>query len=73
MVSSSYNPGVIDPTHLYRVDELRARLGWKAHAWRTATRKGLRTLRAGGRCYVLGSDVIDYLTRINSTEGPIRD
>ena len=62
-------PGVIDPTNLYRVDELRARLGWKAHAWRTAIRNGLRVLRAGGRAYVLGSDLIEHLSRMNATEG----
>lgn len=73
MANTSYIPGVIDPTHLYRRDEVCARLAWKAHAWRTATRNGLQTLRAGGRCYVLGSDLIDYLTRINSTEGPSCD
>lgn len=56
-------PGVIEPHVLYRVDELRARLGWRQHAWRTATRNGLRTLHAGGRVYVLGSDLIGYLER----------
>ena len=71
MTSPSHTPGVVDPSSLYRIDELRARLGWKAHAWRTATRNGLRVQRAGGRAYVLGADFIEYLSRMNATEGQI--
>ena len=61
--------GMIQPDVLYRADAAKAELAWKAHAWRTACRNGLRTLRAGGRVYVLGRDIIEYLDRVNSTEG----
>lgn len=61
--------GMIEPHVLYRCDSARAQLGWKSHAWRTATRNGLRTLRAGGRVYVLGRDIIEYLDRVNSPGG----
>lgn len=62
-------PGVIAPTNLYHVDELLARLKWSKHAWRTARRQGLRVLRAGGRAYVLGSDLITYLSKMNGESG----
>lgn len=61
-------PGVIEPSSLYGKDEVLSRLRWGAHAWRTATRKGLRVLKAGGRAYATGADVIDYLQQINSVD-----
>ncbi len=64
-VDNNTPPGVVAPTDLYHVDELLARLKWSKHAWRTARRQGLRVLRAGGRAYVLGSDLIAYLSRMN--------
>lgn len=61
-------PGVIEPSTLYHKNEILGRLRWGAHAWRTATRQGLRILRGGNHAYVMGGDVIDYLQRINSTD-----
>lgn len=54
-------PGIIDPSCLYRLDELCARMNWSRHAWRSARRKGLRVLRSGSRAFVLGADVISFL------------
>lgn len=63
--SSQLVPAVIEPDVLYHKAELMARLRWKQHAWRTARKQGLRVLRAGGRVYVRGQDVIDHLYRLN--------
>lgn len=62
-------PGVVSPGELYHLDELLARMRWSKHAWRTARRNGLRVLHAGGRAYVLGSDLIEYLSHLNGQEG----
>lgn len=52
--------GFVAPTHLYTVDELRARLGFGAWAWRSLRRNGLRVHRIGGRAFVMGSDLIEH-------------
>ena len=57
--------GVINTAEIYPRDEFLARMRWGKHAWRTAKRNGLRVLRAGGRVYVLGSDVAEYLSHMN--------
>jgi hypothetical protein len=54
-------PGFIEPANLYTLDEVRARLGWKEQAFRTARRQGLRILRHGNRGFVRGSEIIRFL------------
>jgi hypothetical protein len=48
---------------LYRLDEVKARMGWRDAAFRAAVRAGLKTHRSGKRLYVLGSDLIDFVTK----------
>jgi len=55
--------GAIDPAALYRLDEVKARMGWRDAAFRAAVRAGLKTHRSGKRLYVLGSDLIDFVTK----------
>jgi len=56
-------PGAIIPDAIYRLDELKSRAGWRDAAFRAAVRAGLKTHRSGKRLYVLGSDLIDFVTK----------
>ena len=56
-------PGAIIPDAIYRLDELRARMGWRDAAFRAAVRAGLKVHRSGKRVYVLGTDLIEFVTR----------
>lgn len=56
-------PGAIVPDAIYRLDEVKARMGWRDAAFRAAVRAGLTTHRSGKRLYVLGSDLIAFVTR----------
>lgn len=55
-------PGVIIPGVLYRLDEAKLRMGWQDAAFRAARRAGLKTYSAGKRLYLLGSDIVDFVT-----------
>ena len=55
--------GSVVPDALYRIDEVKARMGWRDAAFRAAVRAGLKTHRSGKRLYVLGSDLIDFVTK----------
>jgi hypothetical protein len=46
-----------------RLDEVKARMGWRDAAFRAAVRAGLKVYRSGKRIYVLGSDLITFVTR----------
>ena len=54
--------GSVDLDTLYRLDEAKARMGWRDAAFRAAVRAGLKTHRSGKRLYVLGSDLIAFVT-----------
>lgn len=54
--------GCIEPGVLYRLDEAKARMGWRDAGFRAAIRAGLKVYRAGKRVYILGSDLIEYVT-----------
>ena len=56
-------PGTINVDTLYRLDEAAARLGWGDHALRAARRRGLKIHRSGNRNYVLGSDLLAFITK----------
>lgn len=56
-------PGEVHPEVLYRVDELKGRMGWSDSALRAARRRGLVVRREGKRAYILGEDVIAYIKR----------
>jgi hypothetical protein len=56
-------PGAIVPDAIYRLDEVKARMGWRDAAFRAAVRAGLKTHRSGKRLYVLGSDLIGFVTK----------
>jgi hypothetical protein len=53
--------GVIFCDALYRIDELKARLGWGDLALRAAFRRGLPVHRCGRRAYVLGSELLEFI------------
>lgn len=55
--------GSIAPEALYRLDEVKVRMGWRDAAFRAAVRAGLTTHRSGKRLYVLGSDLIAFVTK----------
>jgi hypothetical protein len=59
--------GAVVPEAIYRLDELKARMGWRDAAFRAAVRAGLKIYRSGKRIYVLGTDLIEFVTR--SKEG----
>lgn len=56
-------PGAIVPEAIYRLDELKARMGWRDAAFRAAVRAGLKIYRSGKRTYVLGTDLIAFVTK----------
>lgn len=56
-------PGAIIPDAIYRLDEVKSRMGWRDAAFRAAVRAGLRTHRSGKRLYILGSDLIAFVTK----------
>lgn len=55
--------GEITPESLYRLDEVRARMGWREAAFRAAVRAGLKIYRSGKRTYVLGTDLVAFVTK----------
>ncbi len=55
--------GAIVPDAIYRLDELKARMGWRDAAFRAAVRAGLKIHRSGKRIYILGTDLIEFVTR----------
>lgn len=57
------NAGMIIPDAVYRLDEVKSRMGWRDAAFRAAVRAGLRTHRSGKRLYILGSDLIAFITK----------
>jgi hypothetical protein len=51
----------IEPQCLYPLELAKHYLGWGAASLRHARRNGLRVKYAGGRGYVLGQDIIQYI------------
>jgi hypothetical protein len=60
--------GVIRRDAIYRVDELKERMGWRDAAFRAARRRGLKVHHVGKRAYVLGEDLFAYVTAGGSHE-----
>jgi hypothetical protein len=56
-------PGTVYSDAVYRADELKARMGWREAAFRSACRSGLKTHRVGKRVYITGVDAIAFVTR----------
>lgn len=56
-------PGAIVPEAIYRLDELKVRMGWRDAAFRAAVRAGLKIYRSGKRTYVLGTDLVAFITK----------
>ena len=55
-------PGIIENDALYTKNEIKDRMGWKDSGFRQARRNGLKTFQQGKCVYVLGEDVIAYVT-----------
>ena len=60
--TSKNAPGLIQNGTLYNRNEIKSRMGWKDSAFRQACRNGLKTHQRGKCVYVLGEDVIAYVT-----------
>ena len=60
---TSGDGGTIDPAALYRLDELKRRVGWRDAAFRAAVRAGLTIHRSGKRVFIVGADLIAFITR----------
>ena len=56
------NAGFIDRDTLYTREELKKRMRWGDSAFRQARRRGLETHKIGKCVYVMGEDVITYVT-----------
>ncbi|MGI9459584.1 MAG: hypothetical protein ACR2NF_06265 [Pirellulales bacterium] len=56
------NAGFIDPDMLYTCEELKKRMRWGDSAFRQARWRGLKTYKKGKCVYVMGEDVITYVT-----------
>ena len=63
-------PGLIQNGTLYNRNEIKSRMGWKDSAFRRACRNGLKTFQRGKCVYVLGEDVIAYVTGKNESKHP---
>ena len=62
MATETQNPiGTIEADTLYTIRELKQRLGWGDHAWRTARREGVPVRRIGKRGYVSGRKIIEWI------------
>ena len=51
----------IRPDCLYRFTDVCRRMGWSATAARTARRNGLQLKYAGGKAYLMGSELIRHI------------
>ncbi len=60
----------IEPTRLYRADEVCLRMGWRPSSWRSARLAGLVAHKSGKRYFVLGCDLIAHVTRERGTDVP---
>ena len=63
-------PGIIENDALYTKNEIKDRMGWKDSAFRQACRNGLEIYRRGKCVYVLGEDVIAYVTGKDESKPP---
>lgn len=61
-------PGFVEPGVLYRLEEAMGRLGWADAAMRTARRNGLKVMYLGNRGYVMGEELIGYISRHAAAE-----
>ena len=57
-----YVPGAIVSDAIYRADEAKIRMGWGDAAFRAACRRGLKVHRVGKRAYVMGVDLVSFIT-----------
>lgn len=60
----------IDPAKMYSLDLLKEMMGWGPHSARRARSEGLVVYYYGRHCYVIGSDVIAFITRHGKSERP---
>lgn len=60
--------GPVDPSTLYPLPDLQARVGLGVAAFRQMRRDGLAVRYAGGRGYVLGKDFIDHVMQHGKSE-----
>ena len=68
--TSKNAPGLIQNGTLYNRNEIKSRMGWKDSGFRRACRNGLKTFQRGKCVYVLGEDVIAYVTGKDKSKPP---
>lgn len=56
---------IIEAGKVYAKEEFLQRAGMSAHSFRTAKRKGLKTIPSGRRVYICGSDFITFLDQLS--------
>jgi len=61
--------GSIQAGEVLTLAELKRRLGWGEHAIRQARRAGLRLIPFGREKFALGSDVLEFFTRLAEQAG----
>jgi len=61
-IDRPYVPGAVVADALYRLDEAAVRMGWGEPEIRSARRRGLPVHRSGRRNYVLGKDLLTFVT-----------
>jgi hypothetical protein len=63
MSARKQNDPVIAVGELYRLDQVKRRLGLGEAAWREMVKRGLPYIRVGKRVYLVGEEVIEFLKR----------
>ena len=58
----------IKADEIYPIETFRSRTGLGVWAIRQMRRAGLRTHRVGGRCFILGTDFRNFLSREEETK-----
>jgi hypothetical protein len=59
---------VISSGEVYPLPIFMKATGWGRHALTQARRKGLRTVKVGGRCFVRGVDFMEFLGKLSQGE-----
>lgn len=61
MLTANRSPGVIERGSLYTLSEVQSRTGWSKHALRAARRAGLPVKYVGGRAFLTGDSILEFV------------
>jgi hypothetical protein len=65
--------GSVRADEVLSLKELRRRFGWEEHAIRQARAAGLRFIRFGRECFVLGADVLEFFRQLADQQSQRRE